>query len=261
MNNSLSFAVLVLSCDKYSDLWPAFFFQFKKHFPDLGCVPVYLGSNTEVCDEPGVVSILSGPDSDWSSSLKAILQQIPEDNLFVILEDLFPCTDIDPGCLEEVIEFMGAGDVCHVKYWNNPQAHIPVNAMVSRYPAGMPYLASVCGFWRRQTLEDLLVCGETAWDFEINGSYRASFLGGFFGLNTPLFGFKNLVEKGRWIAASVAWASAEGLPLTLEKRPAEDPKRTLVSVLKSAYFDLMIRVPWRVRVRAMNALRKLLVSY
>jgi hypothetical protein len=80
-------AVLVLSCDKYHDLWKPFLGQFRKYFP-VESYPIYLGSNSKACTEPGVISVLSGDDPDWSTSLKRMLAQIKEPKIFVILEDL-----------------------------------------------------------------------------------------------------------------------------------------------------------------------------
>ena len=64
-----NFAVLVLSCDKYSDLWSPFIRQFKKFFPFEG-YKIYLGSNLVACTEVGIIPILSGEDVDWSTSFK-----------------------------------------------------------------------------------------------------------------------------------------------------------------------------------------------
>ena len=53
------FAVLILSCDKFSDLWQPSVSQFYRYFPNDD-VRLYVGSNETAWDEPGIVPVLSG---------------------------------------------------------------------------------------------------------------------------------------------------------------------------------------------------------
>ncbi len=88
------FAIVVLSCDKYSDLWAPFMSQLRRQFPSAAGYPVYFGSNEVACREEGVIPVLSGKDRDWSSSFRSILQQVPARKVMVLLEDLMmarPC--------------------------------------------------------------------------------------------------------------------------------------------------------------------------
>lgn len=256
-----SFAVLVLSCDKYSDMWPHFMRQFRLNFP-IGDYPVYVGSNEIPCAEPGVIPILSGKDVDWSSSLKNILAQIKEDSLLIILEDLIISSPVDKMLLDASIKLMQEREVCHIKYWVNPPFDEPSDhPLFGIYAKGAPYRATVCGFWDRDCLHGLLIAGENPWNFEILGSYRTAYSDGFYCLVRPLCEFRNMIEKGKWIPESVAWAKANGIELDLAKRPMLRGKNQLVSRLQMLYFKLMLKVPWRKRVALMNLLRKALISY
>ena len=254
-------AILVLSCDKYSDLWEPFLAQFRRHFP-VGDTRIYLGSNIIACSDPGVVPVLSGPDRDWSTSFACILDQIPERKLFVILEDLFLASPVDPATVEACTTMLFARDAMHIKYWASPPPDTPTEApLIGSYPRGAPYRATVCGFWDRQYLRSLLIPGESPWDFEIQGSYRASYAERMYGLKRPLCGYRNMIEKGCWMPESVRWARAAGVPLALERRPLLRGRNRLASRLKMLYFDLMLRVPWRWRVALMHKLRRALISY
>lgn len=255
------FAILVLSCDKYSDLWPPFFQCFRKNFP-TGEWPIYVGSNSKICDEPGVVTILSVNDEDWSTSCKRILKQIPERKLFVILEDLFAASRVDERLLSAAIDFLFAADAKHIRYWpgiplDGPSEHPDIEY----FARGAPYRANVCGFWDREYLMGLLLEGESPWNFEILASYRTSYVDGFYGLRKPLCEYRNLVEKGCWIPDSVEWARKNDVTLDFAKRPMLVGGRHVISRLQMAYFRIMLRVPWRKRVKVMNMLRKLLISY
>lgn len=258
---SQSFAILVLSCDKYSDVWPAFFKCFRENFPAEDW-PVYLGSNAKECHEAGVVTVLSGSDPDWSTSYKRILEQIPEQKIFVILEDLFLSSKVDADKLNALINFMIEKDANHIRYWANPAPDLPTdNPLIGECAKGAPYRSTVCGFWDREYLLRLLLEGESPWNFEILGSYRTSYSDGFYATYLPLCEYKNMIEKGRWIPASVDWANRNGVPLPLEVRPILKGESQLKSQLQMWIFGLILQISWRQRVKFMNQLRKLFISY
>jgi hypothetical protein len=211
---------------------------------------------------PGVVPILSGDDVDWSTSLLRILAQIPERKLFVILEDLLLAAPVDRARFDAAVHWLFERDAVHIKYWASPKPEpVEGNSVIGQYPAGMPYRATVCGFWDRAALMDLLIPGENPWNFEILGSYRASYTDAYYGLLEPLCEYRNMIEKGKWIAESVEWARRESVPIDELRRPLLRRAEWLASRAKMRYFHGMARVPWRLRVALMNHLRRLLISY
>jgi hypothetical protein len=258
---NFDFAVLVLSCDKYADLWKPFFRQFKRYFR-IDDYKVYLGSNTLRCSEIGVVSVLSGEDEDWSSSFRKILEQIPESRLFVILEDLFLTSPVDIVKFNTGLGCIMEKGTLHVKCWAIP---VPLqstsSSLLGVYPKGAPYRVTVCGFWNRDYLLRLLVDGEDPWNFEILGSYRSSYSEGFYGLTSPLFEYRNMIEKGKWIPESLAWARDENIELLLHYRSVLAGGNRLLSLIKMLYFDLLQRIPWHWRVTLMNIFRRALGTY
>jgi hypothetical protein len=254
-------AILILSCDKFRDVWTPFLNQFRRFFPSED-YQIYVGSNSVRCAEQGVIPIMSGDDPDWSTSYKRILAQIKEPKLFVILEDQFLASPIDSEGFQEALSFLIEKNALHIKYWANPLPNeVTDNPRIGIYHQGAPYRATVCGFWDREYLMSLLIEGENPWNFEILGSYRTSYSDGFYGLMRPLCENRNMIEKGCWIPQSVAWAREEGIVLDLDKRPLLEGGNQFVSRVKMLYFDLMLQVPWRWRVALMNKLRRVLISY
>ena len=83
-----NFAVVVSSCDAYSDLWPYFFYFFFKHWPGA-TPPVYLIANEIRYDDPRVNTILVGPDKQWGSNTHAAITKIEEDIVLMLLDDFF----------------------------------------------------------------------------------------------------------------------------------------------------------------------------
>ncbi len=256
-----SFAVLVLSCDKYSDMWGPFLRQFRRFFP-VGDYPIYFGSNKISCSEPAVIPVLSGEDPDWSTSLKNILGQIKERKLFIILEDLFLAAPADEEGFRAALSCLFEKDARHINYWGNPPPDLPTeNPRIGIHLPGAPYRVTANGFWDREYLINLLVEGETPWNFEIFGSYRTAYSDGFYGLTRSLCVYHNMVEKGCWIPKSIKWARENGIALELNKRPLLSGWNQFVSRAKMHYFHVMLRIPWCWRVALMNKLRRAVISY
>ena len=260
-NNMDDFAILILSCDKYKDLWPVTLKQFHDHFKQCP-YKIYFGSNAHRCDDPSVIPLLSGEDKDWSSSYLAILKQIPEKKLFVLLEDLIVVSTIDPSRFSACVEFLVQQNANHIKYWPitdpNRSLHESEFQVIDR---GAPYRATVCGFWDREYMQHLLIPGENPWNFEVLGSYRTSYLDGFYQLATPLFKFINLIGKGFWIPVSLEKARQLGIEIDTNPRGTLKGGRSLKSAMQIIYFNLVLYIPWRYRISIMAKLRKLLISY
>ena len=83
--------ILILSCDKYNDLWGPFFTLFWQYWPDHS-FKVYLGSNLLVYNDPRVKTIDIGEDNNWSHGLLKILELIDTPYIILMLEDFFPKT-------------------------------------------------------------------------------------------------------------------------------------------------------------------------
>ncbi len=256
------FAIVILSCDKYGDLWTPFMSQLRRQFPSAADYPVYFGSNEVACREEGVIPVLSGKDRDWSSSFRSILQQVPARKVLVLLEDLMMATPVDPDVFRQCVAFVDRHDARHLKYWNqiktDSDSDDPAFGVLRR---GAPYRATVAAFWDREYLLRLLLDGENPWNFEIMGSYRTSYSDGFYGMKQSLFEFVNLVEKGHWIADSLRWAEEAGISLEVSRRPALTGKRGAIASLQMLYFRWMIRVPWPKRLAWMQKLRRALICY
>lgn len=252
-------AILILSCDKYQDLWGPFFNLFWKNWPDCP-YKIYLGCNLlRFSKDKKVVSVLSGKDSNWSTSYKKILRQIPEQNLFVWMEDAFITSKINTSVFVRCFDFLKKDGVNHIHFKPNPKPDSFVNTDFGLYKKGVPYRANVIGFWKRKYLEKILIDGESAWNFEIMGSYRMSYDNGFYCLLKPVLNYIHLVEKGNWIREGLAYCEKNNIDIDFNKRAVA--RLNIINIVKDRYYKIILNKPWVIRVKLMNLLRKLLISY
>jgi len=254
--------ILVLSCNKFADLWKPYFTLFWQNYDDNSPHPVYLGSNTVDYEDTKIKIIYSGEDIDWSTSCKSIVQQISHKYVLVLLEDIFITSKIDSIKITQYVQFMQEHKAKHIhtRPFPKPDKWL-LNQEIGVYEKRTPYRVNVAGFWDREYLLNLLIDGESPWNFEIQGSYRTAYDEGFYCLKKPLFSHVHVVEKGCWFPEAVAYCNEHDIPLEIDKRQVLSNLTRLKSKLQIYYFNLMIKVPWKFRVKCMDILRKLLISY
>ena len=93
--NKEKLAVLILSCDKYNDLWDGYYYQFVKNFKlDL---PIYFSSNqlSPSWSDSKIKIIYTGPEKNWGENFKKAVRQVNSHYILVTLEDLYICSTID----------------------------------------------------------------------------------------------------------------------------------------------------------------------
>ncbi|MDO5561326.1 MAG: hypothetical protein Q4G02_00940 [bacterium] len=261
-NNFDDLSILILSCDKYSDLWPYFAFFFDKYWLDCPC-PIYLFSNEKDFKHQNIKNIKTGKFIDWSTNLLKGLEQVKTKNVLILLEDEL---------LDKTInnkEFQKT----YVNLKNNCFNHCQIKSNVD-YPRdsiiknnlgiinkGMPYSANVIGFWNKDFLEKTLIAGESPWNFEIMGSYRVSYSDGIYFLPDSFYHAINGVGKGEWFSEAVTFCEKHGLIIDETKRKIKRGNSQLKQSFQDTVFSLVRSINWRKRVRLMNTLRKLFVSY
>ncbi len=173
-------AILVLSCDKNSNLWPPFFSFLRKFWIDCP-YKIYLGTNFLKTDEQNVSSINSNKSSNWSDELKIILDQISEKYVMIILEDYFIYKAVNTVWVKNAYSCLQNNNASFMmlacfpyKYksiWNYeilPEA--PGYGEINR---ASEYLVNLqIGIWNKNILSELLVDGESPWQFELEASKR-----------------------------------------------------------------------------------------
>lgn len=242
-----SLAVLVLSCDAYSDLWDGFFYQFWKNWSSCP-YPIYLGSNTiKYTKNRRITTILSGPDKDWSTSCRKILEQIPETNVLVFTEDMYLGSAIDTKIVKECNRLL-TGHQTYFIHWAPTlwEYFFPKNnGLFGIYEKGEPCIR-INGFWNKSAYLQLLVDGQSPWKFEERYSDDVPFNQNCYYLRKPLFSLIHLTEKGRLLKSGLLYLKKNNIPLPKKTRQIKKRKSFIQRVL-SVYHILRALLPWKIR--------------
>lgn len=161
-------AVLVISCDKYSDLWYPFFELKERYWPDCR-YDTFLGTNSLKYKRDKITTICIGEDISWADNVREMLDQLNYEYILLLLEDFFIDRKIDSKYIHDLYEFMKVEEIDCLRLEPNPS---PVRIFnhklkIGMLVPGMPYYVSTQpAIWRKRTLLSLLEPGYSAWEFE-----------------------------------------------------------------------------------------------
>lgn len=203
---SVDCALLVVSCDAYSDLWPPFFNLLREHWSDCP-FSVYLGAGERELHRPGIVFLGSNGGRDWSRCVLDYLRVLPHSYVLMMLDDFFLRGRVPTSDVLYCLEFARNHKAIQLRLLPRPKPtdRLFAEILVGECAAGLQYrLSTQAAIWNRQKLMELLQPGESIWEFEHNGNQRAVAIGGFYATWRSVLPYEGLfahhvIEKGRWL--------------------------------------------------------------
>lgn len=219
--NDNNIAVLVVSCDKYSDMWPIFFELKKRKWSDCP-YRTYLGSNFKKSELDGVTDILIGEDKSWSDNVRNMLSSIEEDYIIMLLDDFFIDRELDTDRIRLLAQYLEDKNIDCLRMEPEPGPARVINRKlkVGLTKPGYPfYVSTQPAIWKKSSLAGLLKEGYSAWDFELRNSENADNLNMVFaGTKNYVFHHINGVDRGKYYSSTVEFLNKEGIKADFEKR-------------------------------------------
>ena len=198
-------AVLVVSCDKYSDLWEPFFTFLTRYWPDC-TYPVFLLANFGDWSRDGVSTVRIGQDVSWSDSLRLAVQSLGVPYVLTIQEDFLLEAPVSTQALARAVCELHKRGGAYLRlvptaapWWRRAGRPRPIVVSIR---AHTPYrISNQASVWSSAALLGLLRPGESPWQMEVEGSERSSEdMGAYFSSTTPLLRYHphGAVIRGKW---------------------------------------------------------------
>ena len=227
MNDSkIDVPILIISCDRYRDLWGPFFYLWRKYWPSCS-YPMFLGTNHEICHEPGVSTICIGDDVSWSSGVQLMLDAIRSEYVVVWLEDQFITSPVDDASVIEHLR-IGLERSCGFLRMRPlgegappPTRPLAGHPEIGVFDRGAPYrVVMQPALWKVETLRRLLIPGLSPWEFETIGTHLSNQLTDeFLGPYDFVIATEHAVEKGKWRPVGIEICRRAGVEPDLNTRP------------------------------------------
>jgi hypothetical protein len=211
-------AIVVISCDNYSDLWLPFFELFQRYWSDCP-FNVYLVTNEKQPALKNVTSISVGKDISWSDNLASGLKKVPAANILLFVDDLFLIETVDTRQIMNLCEHFTEIEANFLRFVPKPKPDKEFDNSFGLISEGAIYrVSTVLSLWKKSVLLDLLKSGESAWDFEVYGTIRADKYDGFYSTWYTPFPIVNCVIKGKWQRNALRKVRSFGVEADLTKR-------------------------------------------
>ena len=177
MNNP---ALAYVTCDKYSHVWDEWYDAFIEHW-NTWDIPMYWCGEEKPAIDDDFLQIWHKPVEveHWTSKLKAQVEQIPEDNIFIWLDDMpqqFNITKEFNALYEWFL--MHDADALRIMPRDSAARYEPevtiLGTLLNRLALRSPYLISYHpNIYKKDFLLEILdYADESPWSSELEGSCR-----------------------------------------------------------------------------------------
>ena len=252
-NPNCDVAFVVVSCDKYSDLWGPFFSCMEKYWQDCPFEKYLVSNHLEITCE-GVRNVKVGDDRSYSDNLRSALEHIIHEWVILWLDDVFVSDTVDSRGLLDIIQHAKLARAGFVKLAADmPMAYVAdIGQKIGVLPKGIKYRSAIgCALYRKETLLKLLIPNCSAW--ELDRSNIAEELDEpFYALTpsasrSPPIKYVHLLIKGRWILNALHFLRNEGFIDLIKSRQTQSLSDYIYAKLYQARLFVFrtLRIYWR----------------
>lgn len=178
-------AFLLSTCDSYEDTWDPFFRLLGKYWPSIP-MNVYINTETKnyvptVVLPFDVVSCNTSTTIPWSQRLLNVLDMIPEEYVFMVLDDFFLQSPVKDEYFDQLIKMLDVDyNIASIQLkaarliQEGKKENIDDTTLrISEIDNNGWKTHFVPTIWRKSILKKWLRKHETIWGFELYGSQRA----------------------------------------------------------------------------------------
>jgi len=257
-------ALVVLSTDKFSDIWPIFFSNFRKFWPGFKWNK-YLITDTLKFDDNEVITLnpkkggCRGP-MDWGENLLACLPGIKENDLLIFLEDFILVKSVNETEFNKALNFYQNNEVDSLTISThdlNRKGNFDLKSDYCKVKRFTKYrMTTSPALWKKEILKTYLVKGLNPWQFEIFGTLISMFRSeklymlnkNKYNLNYEILpyyienGIDSAIARGKWHKGILNYVDPSFFDI-INKRGFFTPKDisrggTIKMVLKNPFFVL-----------------------
>ncbi len=196
--------VLISSFDGYSDCWGPVAHGFTKYWPDCP-FPIRLMTEVKDFSHPRIEVLQVGLDRVWSNRMLKGLSRIDSPFILYFHEDYWLNAPVQTARLLEYLELMKSERLDYLRLLAKPvpdrdfrgDTRLGILAEHAEYRT-----STQIAFWRREVFLDLVVPGESVWEFEVEGTKRSRRYGPTF-LSVKRLGDDDYANGIRYVCTAV----------------------------------------------------------
>ncbi len=164
--------VLILSCEKYSDLWAGQVQQLNHYWPSPDVKKIIVTDKETDIKLDGFQVFSAGDTKEWSERLSIVLDIIDTEYVLITLDDYYLIKKVEDSRISEAIDLMDQHKLDYVRLFKRPtKANMDkINNHLNTFyinPAH-PYSVNLyAGIWKKKFLQFTVREPLNAWQFEV----------------------------------------------------------------------------------------------
>ena len=203
--------ILILSCDKFSDLWDGQIKQLEKNWPDRDMETFVVTDAPTDRHYEGIRILSAGTEPEWSDRLAFALREVKTPYVFLTLDDYFLIEPVSTAQIETLVETMEAQKLDYLRLFPRPKSatleELPGCKGIRRVDTTKNYSVNLyAGIWKREFAEYTVAKPLNAWRFEVSLPKRALDYGASCAVCTDkVYQILDVVRKGKLLHKSAAY--------------------------------------------------------
>lgn len=163
---------LILSCNKFIDLWDGNIKSFNKNWPDRDFDTYIVTDKPTDKQIPKIKIISAGSNVEWSDRLKYALRYVHTKYIFITLDDYFLIKPVDNRRIESLVDLMDSGEYDYLRLFPDPirsaKEQIKGYKGIHRIDNSYEYSVNLYqGIWDSSFLKYCIKESMNAWLFEV----------------------------------------------------------------------------------------------
>lgn len=213
--------LLVLSCDKNTELFEPFRHCLEKYYPTHPDV-IYM---TNKVDNPYYKTIHEDyPLFAWTKGVSQCLKQIEDDKILLMIDDCFIRREVDTDRIRYAEEHL-SGNIALMNFeksWDSEDTETDLIGFKKRKKGAKYAISIMCGLWDKSKLLEVIKPITNPWDVE----YNQNQCGYDYYINSGDYiidwGYRTFtpcnVVKGLWTESCKEFLESEGLTVDYSKK-------------------------------------------
>lgn len=206
MNRSI--AMVIMSCDSFSDLWDGHVKLLEEMWPDRN-MKTYIVTDKKSEKKYKNVTIISCEESSvWSDRLRFALERIEEQLIFFSLDDYFPIKKVNNMLIDRDINIMKEYDISYLRLFLRPKCK--ASSKIVGHPnfywidTNEKYSVNLyCGIWKKELLLAVIDEQLNPWQFEVKLTKKVNALSAKCAMsNNGEYVILDVVRKGKLLHKS-----------------------------------------------------------
>ena len=152
-------AVVISSCDLYSDCWKPLFHSIHQYWSDCP-YSIYLISNHKDSGDESIRTIKVGEHLGWGSNTKKALAEIHEEYILYLQEDYFLGAPMSTDAVEKHVHFCSDNNVDYIRLEAPYRDNLPIHGNIDycEDPVAAKYAFSLQpSIWKKDSLHQFCI--------------------------------------------------------------------------------------------------------